>query len=207
MKFIDIIFVLTAAATANAVLVSDNGNDLVQASSTSSQVSSPTNEPGPSTPKRGHKRPTNGSGSSAPKRGREQSIDVASSSASSQDQQQPMDEEKPGSTASNQMTGLIQRDQVILYGIKKRLVASKKVERKICKLYHKYKASGSKKQLALERGEDISGSKHNPGIEKRLKEECEKAEGKVFTIRQELEVFTKKHGLKFEEPKADSDSD
>ncbi|EGF81658.1 hypothetical protein BATDEDRAFT_87641 [Batrachochytrium dendrobatidis JAM81] len=108
MKFIDILFVLSAAATANAILVSDNGNDSVQASSTSSQLSGPTNEPepgtsgqgqqylhrtGPSAPKRSRKRPTNQPGPSAPKRSRKQSMDQPGPSTSNQDQQQPVSEE------------------------------------------------------------------------------------------------------------------
>ncbi|KAJ1339603.1 hypothetical protein BSLG_005782 [Batrachochytrium salamandrivorans] len=118
MKFIDILFVLSAAATANAILVSDNGNDSVQASSTSSQVSGPTNEPGPSAPrqgqqyllyrtgpnapKRSRKRPISEPGPSAPKRSRKQSIDQPGPSTSNQGQQQPMDEEESGNTAPNQ---------------------------------------------------------------------------------------------------------
>ncbi|KAJ8324315.1 hypothetical protein O5D80_006579 [Batrachochytrium dendrobatidis] len=49
MKLVDIVFVLTAAATANAILISADNNGSPQASSTSSQVSGSTNEPNPGT--------------------------------------------------------------------------------------------------------------------------------------------------------------
>ncbi|KAJ8323117.1 hypothetical protein O5D80_008175 [Batrachochytrium dendrobatidis] len=49
MKLVDILFVLTVAATANAILIPTDNNGSPQASSTSSQVSGPTNEPNPGT--------------------------------------------------------------------------------------------------------------------------------------------------------------
>ncbi|OAJ44637.1 hypothetical protein BDEG_27847 [Batrachochytrium dendrobatidis JEL423] len=45
MKLVDILFVLTAAATANAILIPTDNNGSPQASVTSSQVSGPTDEP------------------------------------------------------------------------------------------------------------------------------------------------------------------
>ncbi|KAK5670190.1 hypothetical protein QVD99_003337 [Batrachochytrium dendrobatidis] len=49
MKLVDILFVLTAAATANAILIPTDNNGSPKASGTSSQVSGPTNEPNPVT--------------------------------------------------------------------------------------------------------------------------------------------------------------
>ncbi|EGF78968.1 hypothetical protein BATDEDRAFT_90238 [Batrachochytrium dendrobatidis JAM81] len=49
MKLVDILLVLSAAATTNAILIPIDNNGSPQASSTSSQVSSPTNEPNPGT--------------------------------------------------------------------------------------------------------------------------------------------------------------
>ncbi|KAK5664450.1 hypothetical protein QVD99_000071 [Batrachochytrium dendrobatidis] len=49
MKLVDILFVLTAAATTNAILIPTNNNGSPKASVTSSQASGPTNEPNPGT--------------------------------------------------------------------------------------------------------------------------------------------------------------
>ncbi|KAK5670564.1 hypothetical protein QVD99_002349 [Batrachochytrium dendrobatidis] len=49
MKLVDILFVLTAAATANAILIPTDNNGSLQTSVTSSQVSVPTDEPNPGT--------------------------------------------------------------------------------------------------------------------------------------------------------------
>ncbi|KAK5673576.1 hypothetical protein QVD99_001016 [Batrachochytrium dendrobatidis] len=49
MKLVDILFVLTAAATANAILIPADNNGSPKASVTLSQVSGPTNEPNPDT--------------------------------------------------------------------------------------------------------------------------------------------------------------
>ncbi|KAK5665051.1 hypothetical protein QVD99_008584 [Batrachochytrium dendrobatidis] len=49
MKLVDILFVLTVAATANAILIPTDNDRSPQASGTSSQVSGPTNEPSPGT--------------------------------------------------------------------------------------------------------------------------------------------------------------
>ncbi|KAJ8322885.1 hypothetical protein O5D80_008409 [Batrachochytrium dendrobatidis] len=49
MKFTDILLLLTAAATASAILVTADEDGSLQESGTSSQVSVPTNEPNPNT--------------------------------------------------------------------------------------------------------------------------------------------------------------
>ncbi|EGF81980.1 hypothetical protein BATDEDRAFT_87326 [Batrachochytrium dendrobatidis JAM81] len=50
MKLVDILFVLTAAATVNAILIPADNDGSPQASSTFNQVSDPTNEPNPEIP-------------------------------------------------------------------------------------------------------------------------------------------------------------
>ncbi|KAJ8323605.1 hypothetical protein O5D80_007497 [Batrachochytrium dendrobatidis] len=86
MKLVDILFVLTAAATANAILIPSDNNGSPQASVTSSQVSGPTNEPDPGTSDDW------------------QSImDELDLSILDKDQQQPMDE--AGSGTFNQVSG------------------------------------------------------------------------------------------------------
>ncbi|KAK5665486.1 hypothetical protein QVD99_007834 [Batrachochytrium dendrobatidis] len=59
MKFIDILFVLSAAATANAILIPADSDGSPQASETSSQVSDPTNEPSPNTSDQSQQQPMN----------------------------------------------------------------------------------------------------------------------------------------------------
>ncbi|EGF81994.1 hypothetical protein BATDEDRAFT_87189 [Batrachochytrium dendrobatidis JAM81] len=308
MKLVDILLLLTAAATANAILIPTDNNGSLQASVTSSQVSVSTNEPSPgtsneyqeepvdlslpgrirqgimdqlglntptqgqqptatvtgpstfkqgrkrimdvidllisrqnqqrpidevdpnaskqsqqqpmdqpnpSTSKRSRKRPINeispsifsqASGStnepspSAPKRDRKQPIDQPIPSTSSQDQQQPINEGESANTSSNQVTELSPRYQRTFDGIKQRLVESKIVQKKKHKKYWDYEAIGLEHQLALERGEDISGSTYDPDTEKKLKQEYRDAGARVWELRHQLKKFMKRRGLKFEEP-------
>ncbi|KAJ8329165.1 hypothetical protein O5D80_003109 [Batrachochytrium dendrobatidis] len=313
MKLVDILFVLTAAATANAILIPIDNNDSPKASVTSSQVSSPTNEPNsgtsdeyqqepvdlslsgrirqqpmdqpdpntpnqgqrptviaagsstfkqgrkrimdvidllisrqnqqrpidevdpnaskqsqqqpmdqsnPSTSKRSRKRPINeirpsifsqASGStnepspSAPKQSRKQPIDQPIPSTSSQDQQQPMGESESANTVPDQVAGLGPKYQRTFDRIKKRLVESKMIQKKKREKYCDYEDIGLGQQLALEMGEDISGSTYDPDTEKKLEQEYVDAGKRVCELRYKLKKFMERHGLKFEEPKADSD--
>ncbi|OAJ45150.1 hypothetical protein BDEG_28311 [Batrachochytrium dendrobatidis JEL423] len=112
MKLVDIVFVLSVAATANAILIPADNNGSPQASSTLSQVSSPTNEPNPGTSDEYQEEPVNLSfpgqiqqqpmyqpnqnqrptvivaGPNLFKQGRKRIIDLTTSD---QDQQQPTD--------------------------------------------------------------------------------------------------------------------
>ncbi|KAJ8323987.1 hypothetical protein O5D80_007208 [Batrachochytrium dendrobatidis] len=88
MKLVDILFVLTAATTANAILIPTNNNGSLQASGTSSQVSGPTDEPNPDT-----------------SNDWQSIVDELDLSIFSQDQQQQMDESSSGT--SSQVSGSI----------------------------------------------------------------------------------------------------
>ncbi|KAJ8330550.1 hypothetical protein O5D80_001527 [Batrachochytrium dendrobatidis] len=257
MKLVDILLVLSAAATANAILIPTGNDGSLQASVTSSQVSGPTNEPspdtsneyqepmdlslsgrirqqpmdqpnpntptqgqrptvivfGPSTFKQGRKRiidlttsdqdqqqPTDVAGPSTAKQGRKQPIDQPSPSTSNQNQQQPMNKVEPANTASNQVTELSEEDQITFDDIKKKLEASKELRKKKLKEYYEYMALRLKQQSGLEKGEDISGSRHDPEVERKLKQEYIEAVTRVYDIRQELKAFMDKYGLEFEEP-------
>ncbi|OAJ43896.1 hypothetical protein BDEG_27209 [Batrachochytrium dendrobatidis JEL423] len=295
MKLVDILFVLTAAATTNAILIPTNNNDSPKASVTSSQVSGSTNEPspgtsdeyqqepvdlslsgrirqrpmdqpgpnipnqgqrptvivagpnilkqgrkrimdvidlttsdqdqqqptdvaGPSTSKQSRKRPINeispsissqASGStnepspSAPKQSRKQPIDQPIPSTSSQDQQQPIGQGESANTVTNQIAGLSQKFQRTFNRIKQGLVESKELRKKKLKEYCDYAALRFEQWSALERGEEISGSKYNPDTEKKLKQEYEKAGARVWELRHQLKKFMKRRGLRFEEPDSD----
>ncbi|EGF78807.1 hypothetical protein BATDEDRAFT_90258 [Batrachochytrium dendrobatidis JAM81] len=265
MKLVDILFVLSAAATANAILIPADNDGSPQASSTSSQVSVSTNEPNPGTSneyqqesmdlsihnriqqrpmyqpnpntpgpnqrptvivfgpnvlKQGRKRiidlttsdqdqqqPTDVAGPSTPKRGQTQPIDQPSPSTSNQNQQQPMDKVEPGNTASNQVTELSEKDQKTFDSLKQKLVASKELRNKKRKEYYGSMALGFKQWSVLEKGEQISGLRYDPKVEKQLKQEYEAAGIKVTGTRRNLKRFMRKHGLEFEEPNSDSDSD
>ncbi|EGF77919.1 hypothetical protein BATDEDRAFT_91320 [Batrachochytrium dendrobatidis JAM81] len=157
--------------------------------------------------------PIDQSSPSTSKRSRKRRIDQPSPSTSRQDQQQPMeqDQQQPmihdesGNTVPNQATVLNERDQRTFDRMKKRLVASKIVQKKKHKKYCDYEAIGLEQQLALERGEEISGSTYDPKVEKQLKEEYVAASRKVPSIRQRLKRFMKRRGLEFQEPDSDLD--
>ncbi|KAJ8330012.1 hypothetical protein O5D80_001590 [Batrachochytrium dendrobatidis] len=308
MKLVDILLVLTVAATANAILIPTDNDGSTQVSGTSSQLSSPTDEPNPetsneyqqepvdlslsgrirqqpmdqpglntltqsqrptviaagsstfkqgrkrimdvidllisrqnqqqpidevdpstskqsqqqpmsrpspSTSKRSRKRPineirpsifsqvsgsTNEPSPSAPKQSRKQPIDQPIPSTSSQDQQQPMGESESANTVPDQVAVLSPRYQRTFDGIKQRLVESKIIQKKKHKKYWDYEAIGLEHQLALERGEDISGSTYDPDTEKKLKQEYRDAGKRVWELRHQLKRFMKRRGLKFEEP-------
>ncbi|OAJ43365.1 hypothetical protein BDEG_26732 [Batrachochytrium dendrobatidis JEL423] len=166
-------------------------------SSTSNQVSGPTNEPNPDTSGEYQQEPMSSSISS---RIRQQPIDVASPSTSSQNQQQPMIHNESLNTVPNRVTGLSRKYQIILNGMKQRLVESKIVQMKKLKEYHKYAALGLEQWSALKRGKEISEPRHNPDTEIRLKQECRKLSMRVYGMRRDLKKFMAKHGLEFEEP-------
>ncbi|KAL5036143.1 hypothetical protein RTP6_003736 [Batrachochytrium dendrobatidis] len=220
MKFIDILFVLSAAATANAILVSDNSNDSVQASSTSSQVHSPTNKPnpgtsgqgqqylyrtGPSVPKRSRKRPMNQPGPSAPKRSREQSTNQPGPSTSNQDQQQPMDEEESGNTAPNQAVVLSERDQKTLDTLKQKVEKLERKKKNMCQAYYNSVLRGLNQWAGLGKGKDksIPGVRYSPEVQQKMKKDCEELGEVVDSIKQQVKKFMKGYGLEYEEPDSD----
>ncbi|OAJ45458.1 hypothetical protein BDEG_28598 [Batrachochytrium dendrobatidis JEL423] len=167
---------------------------------------------GPSTFKQGRKRiidlttsdqdqqqPTDVAGPSTAKQGRKQPIDQPSPSTSNQNQQQPMNKVEPANTASNQVTELGKGNQITFDDIKKNLEASKELRKKKLKEYYEYMALRLKQQSGLEKGEDISGSRHDPEVEKQLKQEYIEAVTRVFGVQQELKAFMIKHSLEIEE--------
>ncbi|KAJ8331800.1 hypothetical protein O5D80_000687 [Batrachochytrium dendrobatidis] len=266
MKLVHILFVLTAAATVNAILIPTGNDRSPQASGTFSRVSDPTNEPtpeipdedwqdimdiinsstsnqdqqqsidvvDPSTSKLAQERPIDELGpsiseqdwktiidnpdpgipedwkdlidtvnSNIDNQDQQQPIDVAGPSTSRQDQQQPMDQDESANTVSNQIAGLSERYQRTFNRIKKRLLASKVVREKKHKEYRDYAALRFEQWSALARGEEISGSRYDPKVEKQLKQEYLTAGKKIYVVRQELKAFMKRRGLEFEEPDLD----
>ncbi|OAJ42055.1 hypothetical protein BDEG_25559 [Batrachochytrium dendrobatidis JEL423] len=180
----------------------------------------PMSQPSPSTSKRSRKRPINeirpsifsqASGStnepspSAPKQSRKQPIDQPIPSTSSQDQQQPINEGESANTVTNQVTVLGPRYQRSFNRIKKRLVASKKIAKEKREKYCKHADLKFSQQLALAMGKEISDSTYDPDTEKKLEQEYVAARKRVYSVRYKLKKFMERHGLKFEEPKADSD--
>ncbi|KAK5667755.1 hypothetical protein QVD99_005600 [Batrachochytrium dendrobatidis] len=159
----------------------------------------------PSTPKRGRKRPIDVVDPNTSKRGRKRPADQPSPSTSRQDQQQPINEDESANTVPNQVTVLSQRYQRTFNRIKKRLVTSKEIQKKKWKEYREYADLKFSQQLALAMGKEISEPMHNPEVEKRLKEEYEKARRKIYAIRRNLKNYMAKHGLESQEPKVDSD--
>ncbi|EGF82913.1 hypothetical protein BATDEDRAFT_85650 [Batrachochytrium dendrobatidis JAM81] len=158
---------------------------------------------GSSTSKRGRKRPADIAGPNVSKRIRQQPIDVAGPSTSRQDQQQPMDQGESANTVTDQVIGLSERYQRTFNRIKKRLLASKVVREKKHKEYRDYAALRFEQWSALARGEEISGSRYDPKVEKQLKQEYLTAGKKIYVVRQELKAFMKRRGLEFEEPDLD----
>ncbi|KAK5669115.1 hypothetical protein QVD99_003527 [Batrachochytrium dendrobatidis] len=131
MKLVDILFVLTVAATANAILIPTDNDRSPQASGTSSQVSGPTNEPSPgtsneyqqepvdlslsgrirqqpmdqpglNTPTQGQRPTATITGPSTFKQGRKRIMDVIDLTTSDQDQQQPTDVAGPSTPKRGQ---------------------------------------------------------------------------------------------------------
>ncbi|EGF79267.1 hypothetical protein BATDEDRAFT_89915 [Batrachochytrium dendrobatidis JAM81] len=115
MKLVDILLVLSAAATANAILIPFKKDGSLQESGTSSQVSVPTNEPNPGTSDQDWqsiavqpglsisdeywKHLIDEAGSSIPK-DLQQPVNQPDSSTSGQDQQYPVDQ--PGLSISDE---------------------------------------------------------------------------------------------------------
>ncbi|KAJ8330320.1 hypothetical protein O5D80_001321 [Batrachochytrium dendrobatidis] len=131
MKLVDILFVLTVAATANAILIPTDNDGSPKASVTSSQVSSPTSEPNPgtsdeyqedpmnlslsgrirqqpmdqpdpNTPNQGQRPTATVTGSSTFKQGRKRIMDVIDLLISRQNQQRPIDEVDPNASKQSQ---------------------------------------------------------------------------------------------------------
>ncbi|KAK5668152.1 hypothetical protein QVD99_005191 [Batrachochytrium dendrobatidis] len=87
---------------------------------------------------------------------------------------------------------------MIFDDIKKKLVAFKEIQKKKRKEYSEYKTAGRKQQS--EKRENISGSRHDPEFEKKLKQEYIEAITRVFGVQQELKAFMERYGLEFKEP-------
>ncbi|KAJ8329284.1 hypothetical protein O5D80_002500 [Batrachochytrium dendrobatidis] len=94
MKLVDIVFVLSVAATVNAILIPADNDGSFQASSTSSQVSGPTSEPNPGTSEYWQSL-MDIINSSIFDKDQQQSIDVVDPSTSKLAQEQPIDELGP----------------------------------------------------------------------------------------------------------------
>ncbi|EGF75882.1 hypothetical protein BATDEDRAFT_93255 [Batrachochytrium dendrobatidis JAM81] len=181
--------------------------------STSSQAPGSTNEPNPSTsgkywiplfiiinPNIPSQDPINEPSPSTSKRSRKRRIDQPSTSTSSQDQQQPMKQGKSANTVTNQIAGLSERYQRTFNRINQRLVESEIIQNNKRKECREYDALRFEQWSALSMGEDISGSKYDPKVEKKLKEEYKKISRRVHDVKYELKQFMKRHGLRFEEP-------
>ncbi|KAK5664864.1 hypothetical protein BDV3_002044 [Batrachochytrium dendrobatidis] len=95
MKFIDILFLLTAAATANAILIPTDNNGSPKASDTSSQVSGSTNEPNPVTSNEYQQEPMD---LSTHNQNQQQPMDL---SLPNRIQQQPMDQPNTNTPSQN----------------------------------------------------------------------------------------------------------
>ncbi|OAJ42958.1 hypothetical protein BDEG_26344 [Batrachochytrium dendrobatidis JEL423] len=162
----------------------------------------PVDESNPDTSSEYQQEPMNSSISS---RIQQQPIDEAGPSTYKQSRKQPMIHNESSNTVSNQIAVLSGRYQKTFNRIKQMLVESKELRKKKLKEYCDYAALRFEQWSALERGEEISGSKYDPDTEKKLKQEYEKAVTRVHDIRRNLKKFMKRHGLRFEEPKADSD--
>ncbi|EGF78787.1 hypothetical protein BATDEDRAFT_26094 [Batrachochytrium dendrobatidis JAM81] len=89
--------------------------------------------------------------------------------------------------------------------LRKRLELSKEIRNKKRQEYHNYAEIGLKQWSALSRGKEIPESKHSLKDEIRLKQEYVAARNRVRSVRNELKKYMKRHGLEFQEPKADSD--
>ncbi|OAJ38109.1 hypothetical protein BDEG_22069 [Batrachochytrium dendrobatidis JEL423] len=96
MKLVDILFVLSAAATANAILIPTDNNGSTHTSSTSSQVSGPTNEPNPGTSNEYQEEPMD---LSLPNRYRQQLIGLT---ISNKYKQEPVDESNSNTSGEYQ---------------------------------------------------------------------------------------------------------
>ncbi|OAJ37654.1 hypothetical protein BDEG_21653 [Batrachochytrium dendrobatidis JEL423] len=129
----------------------------------------------------------------------QQPIDQSSSGTSRQDQQRPMVQSASSNTVSNQVIRLSERYQRTLGNLKKRLVAFKEIREKKLKKYCDYEALRLEQWSALTRGEEISGSRHDPNTEKQLKKEYATARRKVWDLRKQLKRFMKRRGLEFQD--------
>ncbi|KAK5664383.1 hypothetical protein QVD99_000032 [Batrachochytrium dendrobatidis] len=172
---------------------------------TPSQVSDPIDQVGPNTSDQDQQQPADQPSSGIPNQTQQHLMDATGPSTSSQDQQQPMGESESANTVSNQIAGLCEKYQSTFNRIKQKLVESKEIREKKLKEYCDYKAIGFEQWSALERGEDISGSRYSPDTEKKLKKEYAMTGKKVWELRYQLKRFMKRHGLKFEELGLDLD--
>ncbi|KAJ8324265.1 hypothetical protein O5D80_007457 [Batrachochytrium dendrobatidis] len=103
MKLVDILFVLTAAAATNAILIPTGNDGSLQASSTLSQVSSPTNEPNTGTSDEYQQEPMN-------------------LSLLSRIRQQPMDQPNPNTSSQGQRPTVIVAGPNVLKQGRKRII-------------------------------------------------------------------------------------
>ncbi|KAJ8330034.1 hypothetical protein O5D80_001612 [Batrachochytrium dendrobatidis] len=104
MKLVDILFVLSAAVTVNAVLVPFKKDGSLQSSGTSSQVSDPTNEPNPGTSNEYQQEPMDLSFSG---RTRQRTVIVAGPNTYSQGQRQTVIVAGPNTSSQGQRQTVI----------------------------------------------------------------------------------------------------
>ncbi|KAJ8330028.1 hypothetical protein O5D80_001606 [Batrachochytrium dendrobatidis] len=180
-------------------------SDVIDSSSHKRGQKRPINESSSSSSKRSRKQPTYRPSTSTFSQNQQQPMDQPGPSTSNQDQQLPMDEGEFANTVPNQATVLSQKHQRTLNRIKQRIAASKVIREKKWKEYSRYADLGLKQWSGLATGKEISGSKYNPNTENRLKKEYVAARIRVNGVKQQLKRFMERHGLRFEEPKADSD--
>ncbi|EGF76302.1 hypothetical protein BATDEDRAFT_92883 [Batrachochytrium dendrobatidis JAM81] len=103
MKLVDILFVLTAAAATNAILIPTDNNGSPKASGTSSRVSDPTNEPNPVTSNEYQQDIIDATNLSIFDEDWKYLFDLIDPSTSNEDWQQPIDQ--PSSSTFSQVSG------------------------------------------------------------------------------------------------------
>ncbi|KAJ8329361.1 hypothetical protein O5D80_002494 [Batrachochytrium dendrobatidis] len=167
---------------------------------TPSQVSDSIDQSSPSTFDKYQQQPADQPSSGIPNQTQQHLMDATGLNISDQDQQQSMGQDESANTVPNQIAGLCEKYQSTFNRIKQKLVESKEIRKKKLKEYCDYKAIGFEQWSALERGEEISGSRYSPDTEKKLKKEYAMTGKKVWELRYQLKRFMKRHGLKFEEP-------
>ncbi|KAK5672603.1 hypothetical protein QVD99_000122 [Batrachochytrium dendrobatidis] len=114
-----------------------------------------------------------------------------------------MEQDESVNTVSNQVTGLNEKDQRTFNRIKKKLEASKIIRDEKWQEYRRYVDLEFEQQMTLAMGKEISGSRYDPEVQKKLKQEYVAARIKVPDIRRDLKDFMKRRGLKFEESDPD----
>ncbi|KAJ8328491.1 hypothetical protein O5D80_003841 [Batrachochytrium dendrobatidis] len=156
MKFIDILFILVAAATANATLLPADEDGLPQASGPSNQVAG-----------------TSGQASGVSGEEWETVSSLGSDAGSSifgQGLENPND--NPENTGSNQET-LDEETQQEFDNLKEKVELLEKKQKEKCKFYFDNVKERMEQGSKSTNSRRKSRPKHNPNVEKRLEEECQ----------------------------------